>query len=67
MNRFVPFLVNKAGVCPGIVAVMSEGEGPGSQPVVHPEHRQTGPNAVTTLNGDHTGYLASLVDFSQTV
>ena len=47
MNWLVALLVYKAGVGPGIVAVVSEGEGPGPQPVVHPQDREAGADAVT--------------------
>ena len=50
MNWLVALLVYKAGVGPGIVAVVSEGEGPGPQPVVHPQHRQARPDGVARLH-----------------
>ena len=61
MHRLVSLLVHETGVSPGVVAVVGEGEGPGPQSVVHPQHRQTRAYAVTTLHCDHTGDPPRLV------
>ena len=50
---------------PGIVAVMCEGEGARPESVVHPQHGQTGPDAVAGLHRDNTGNLARAVRLHQ--
>ena len=50
MHGLIALLIDQAGVCPGIVAVVSESEGPGPKPVVHPQHCQAGPDAVPGLH-----------------
>ena len=50
VHWLIALLINQAGVGPWIVAVMSESEGPGPQPVVHPQHCQAGPYAVPRLH-----------------
>ena len=66
VDWLIALLIDQAGVGPGIVAVVCESEGPGPQPVVHPQHGQAGPYAVARLHRDHARYLPGLVSRHQT-
>ena len=50
VHWLIALLIDQAGVSPGIVAVVSESERPGPQPVVHPQYGQAGPNTVPRLH-----------------